>query len=109
MSPNSPAFTTDTSLPAWQLAGHSSALWTALSCLASLAYLSGCGLQAWLLCNGEHGAVSTENTHSTAATDGLPQMQHHRGATMSPWATGKKTTKIHGTLVNTAVPWQSHM
>ena len=30
------AFTTDTSLPAWQLAGHSSALWTALSCLASL-------------------------------------------------------------------------
>ena len=57
----------DTSLPAWQLAGCSSAPQTALSHLAGLAYLSGCGLYVWPLCNGEHGAVSAENTHSTAA------------------------------------------
>ena len=62
-----PAFTMDTSLPAWQLAGCSGAPRTALSHLAGLAYLFGCGLYVWPLCNGEHGAVSAENTHSTAA------------------------------------------
>lgn len=65
--PKLPLHSPGTSLPAWQLAGRSSALQTALSCLAGLPYLSGCDLQVWPLCNGEHGAVSTENTHSTAA------------------------------------------
>lgn len=99
--PKLPCIHPDTSLPAWQLAGRSP-VWP-----ASLIFLA--VTQVWPLCNGEHGAVSTENTPPTAADRWTASMRHPGGATTSPWATGRKTTKIPGTLVNTTMPWHSYM
>lgn len=102
MSPNSPCIHPDTSLPAWQLAGRSP-VWPASLIFLAVTYRSGLSAMVSM------GLYPQKTLTPQLLTDGLPQMRHHGGATKSPWATGRKTTKIPGTLVNTTMPWHSYM